>query len=206
MNEVIRFLVDLDGVFADYLTPSLRLWGFDPANYPPNQWNTWEALGISLSDYVGTIDKQPNFWREIKPYPWKDALVGFLDDLEIPWSIVTSPWLFQHPTLHSDKVAWVREHIGRSVKCNIVDDKFLMAKPQHLLIDDGHHQVSAFIAHGGQAVLFPQRWNELHQVTDPFSFVTRAVAEIVAGEPVTNRPMHSTFSVRDNADISEGAD
>lgn len=185
-QPVTRIFLDLDGVISDYITPSLKLWDFDPADYPVNCWNTWEALGISLGDYVGMIDKQPTFWREIKPYHWKDALVGFLDDLDIPWSILTSPWIFQHPTMHSDKVAWVREHVGRHVKPHIGDEKFLLAKPGHLLIDDSNAQVESFIAHGGNAVLFPQRWNKLHHIEDSFAYVTRAVAEIVSGESLAN--------------------
>jgi 5'(3')-deoxyribonucleotidase len=179
MAEVTHILLDLDGVVANFLDPALKLWGFDPANYPANEFEIATVLGISLSDFCGMIDRQPNYWRDIEPYPWKDDLVGLLNDLNIRWSVLTSPWKFQHPTMHSDKADWVRRHIGPDVKCIIGDEKYLLAKPQNLLIDDSNANVASFMAHGGRTVLFPQRWNELHYVGDQFGFAARAIMEAV---------------------------
>jgi 5'(3')-deoxyribonucleotidase len=183
MAQIEHIFCDLDGIFADYLTPSLQLWGFDPEAYPANCWNVWEALGIAKSDYIGDIDRQPDFWRQIKPYDWCDALAGFFDDIGIRWSIVTSPWLFRHPTLHSDKVAWVRKYIGSHIKCHIIDDKELLAKPGRLLIDDSDLNVSKFVESGGRAVLFPRRWNAMHEHEDTgFEHVLAEVQRIVEAD------------------------
>ena len=40
--------------------------------------------------------------------------------------------------------------------------KHFCARPDALLIDDSDHNVEAFLAHGGQAILVPRPWNPLH--------------------------------------------
>lgn len=179
MHEINHILLDMDGVIADFLSATLKLFDFPIDRYPANEWDIEKVLGISVSDMWGTIDRNPSFWRDLKPYPWKDALIGFLNDLEIPWSICTSP--ARNPQCAAQKVEWMREHISPNfTDYQIGKAKYLLANPRHLLIDDSNANCATFIAHGGEAVLFPQRWNDLHHVADGFAFVTRAVADLIA--------------------------
>ena len=62
------------------------------------------------------------------------------------------------------KVEWVHRYFRTFEKRLIITQapKSLLAKPDTLLIDDRDKNIEEFIAAGGQAILVPRPWNELH--------------------------------------------
>lgn len=175
-----HILVDMDGVLCDFFGAALSLWGFDSANYPAQEWEIANVLGISVSDFWGTIDKVPDFWRNIQPYPWTADLIEFLDGTGARWKVLTHAW--RDPQCAAQKVEWLQKNICRDFDRFSLDgscDKYLLAGPGRLLIDDSDKNVSSFIAHGGSAVLFPQRWNSLHHVSDGYAFVKASLKHFI---------------------------
>ncbi len=177
-----HILVDMDGVLADFLSASLSLWDFDPKDYPANTWEIADVLGISMSDFWGTIDKVPTLWRDLKPYPWVGELIALLNDSGVPWSTLTTP--SRNPLCAAQKIEWMREHIEPNFTNYMIGkQKYLMASPGHLLIDDYDKNVDSFREHGGQAILFPQRWNSAHRISDGWQFVATELRYRFHGDP-----------------------
>lgn len=173
-----HILVDMDGVLADFFGAALDLWGFDPSRYPANEWEIANVLGIDIDDFWANINHQPTFWRDLRPYSWTADFVDFLNGTGIPWTVST--WPAQDPKCATQKVEWLREHIAPDF-CDymIGPQKHLFAGPGKLLIDDNDKNVSTFIAKGGSAILFPARWNSLHQVSDGYLFVKAALQHYI---------------------------
>lgn len=187
MPEINHILLDMDGVISDFFSPAAKLVGVDVINYPCNQWEIADVAGISVSEFWGTIDREPGFWRNIKPYPWKDALIGFLQDLEIPWSICSTP--ARDPQCCAQKIEWLREHVAPNfTDFTFTKSKRLLANTHHLLIDDNANNVDSFVAAGGHAVLFPAIWNRLHEKSGvAFAHTLGEVARALDGSGIEVR-------------------
>lgn len=68
----------------------------------------------------------------------------------------------------SGKAGWVNKHLSLYNKQLIVTPapKSLLAGPDTLLIDDKDENIAEFVAAGGQGILVPRPWNELHGWAD----------------------------------------
>jgi hypothetical protein len=180
INPIGHIFLDLDGVLANYFESCCRLFGFDSRDYPAGQWDMWTPMGVTKSDYLATVDREEKFWWEIEPFDHALDLVDLIKQLPCTWSILTSPWVFRHRSLHSDKVAWVRQHIDADVQVDFMVDKWRLARPDALLIDDGEHNVDRFREAGGQAILFPSLLNRAHPFRDdPLTVVKSQLQEIM---------------------------
>jgi hypothetical protein len=151
----------MDGVIADFFGAALALWDFPPEQYPVNEWEIADVLGISVTEFWDRINATPDFWLGIKPFPWMKMLLDGIEATGIDWTIATSP--SRDPGCLSQKVHWLRLHLGKKFTGYMVGSrKFLMANPRNLLIDDNDANVDNFRAHGGKAILFPALWNSRH--------------------------------------------
>lgn len=169
----------MDGVLCDFWSAVLSLWDFDPAAYPANEWDMAKVLGISEGEFWERIEGTPDFWLNLKPYPWAKSLIAHVESSKLPWTVMTSPSM--DPECAKQKVQWMRRHIANKFTAYMIGSrKYLLAQPDTLLVDDNDGNVSKFIAAGGQAVLFPARWNSLHAVSDPFAFVSSAITGAIS--------------------------
>jgi 5'(3')-deoxyribonucleotidase len=164
-------LLDMDGVLADFFTGVFRLHGLSlsqiPNDYPkpwPYKIEDWVAklLGYpyTTEDLWEDIDSTHGFWFDLPMYPWAVELLNMCLDVSKGNVIVsTSPGL--HPGCYEQKVRWLRHNLPALPKANIMlgKHKFMMAKPEHLLIDDCAENVIDFMMCGGSAMQFPQNWN-----------------------------------------------
>lgn len=76
--------------------------------------------------------------------------------------ILTTPIL--DPDCSAGKVEWIYNHCPKWLHRQylIGPPKHFCARPDALLIDDADHNVEAFRACGGQAILLPRPWNADH--------------------------------------------
>lgn len=167
-----HILLDMDGVISDFVTAALtlhdRLDAFEI--WLAGEWDMPTVLGISSSEFWKRIDAEGHeFWSQLTPYPWKDELIGVIRQTA-PFTILSSPSL--HAECPTGKINWLREHLS-SVFHDFLfgHSKHLCARPNSVLIDDRDSNVERFRAHGGQAILFPQRWNSNFQIKDRISYV-----------------------------------
>lgn len=154
----MHVILDLDGVCADFVSSAFNLFRreYRPGDYPANVWDIANVLRVPESDFWGTIDREPNFWVNIRPYPWLPQLIEVIGDN--PVTVATTP---RGIDCMRQKLAWMAEHLPPRY-CGSVyfgSEKWLLASEGTLLIDDNRENIKAFREHGGEAVLFLQPWN-----------------------------------------------
>lgn len=169
----------MDGVISDFVTAALSL--HDSVNaiedWPVGEWHVSKVLGISSREFWHEINLQGHsFWSELPAYPWMDELVATIRQYA-PFTILSSPSLV--PECLSGKVWWLQQYFGRSFRDFMIGPhKYHCAKPDVVLIDDSDENVQKFRTHGGQAILFPQIWNQNHAISDPVEFIADQLHEL----------------------------
>jgi len=171
-----NILCDLDGVLSDFLSLALEKLAAneDTAPLTPTSAKDYarfghfdiaEIYGISMTKFWDTLEKGDNFWCNLKPFPWAQDLLAWLETIA-PVTICTSPSL--HPVCAKQKIEWVEKHLSRkNTHLMIGTRKYLMAKPENLMIDDYEKNIDAFRSNGGYAIKVPSNWN-----TYPLTFET----------------------------------
>ncbi len=105
------------------------------------------------------INATPDFWENIPPYSWCEALVDALQSIDEVQILTLSPKADANAS--TGKVKWVDKHLReKKLRVNIVHDKYLLAGPGRVLIDDRNSHCKKFNKHGGKSILFAQPWNE----------------------------------------------
>jgi 5'(3')-deoxyribonucleotidase len=162
MKNNLHILLDMDGVLADFFSNALRVLnretGRDLTHADCNGgYQLEKVFGISKSAFWRAIESDPNFWDELEPFEWAGELLEYLrghGDV----TISTSP--SRDPNCHYQKIKWLRDRLGICADDVMLGGKkWLMARSNHLLVDDFPKNVDAFREHGGQALLVPSGWN-----------------------------------------------
>lgn len=148
----MRIYLDVDGVLADW-TSQANDWLDLPKNTPWSEYNgsgvDWERLNDAMTF--------ASFWRNMEVLPGAKKLLLNLRKLgEVV--ICTRP--FPHENCVFGRAVWLQEQLGIGPKETIfIHDKWLLAKPATVLIDDNLENVRLFAEHGGESILFPQTYN-----------------------------------------------
>lgn len=156
-------LIDMDGVLCDFVEAAFRAHGgiYDESTYPKGEYLVANVLGISMPQFWKNIDELgEDFWVTLNPYPWMDELIATVED-EVGvgnWSIASFPSDASFSA--SGKVRWIQDKFGRDFRRYMLgEEKFRMAKPGVVLIDDHPVNCRAFVDAGGEAIEFPQPCN-----------------------------------------------
>jgi hypothetical protein len=168
----------MDGVIADWHTATLKLWGISMDNltltgkleYAIHKWISHE-LKIDLSyeelwSRINEATRNDNFWSDIQPYYHSFELVTRLSVLMQAYEgqLVVSSIPNGCHYAWGQKVLWLRSFFPELQEHFMLGkDKHLLAKPNHILIDDCDENIDKFREHGGKAIVFPQRWNRKYQ-------------------------------------------
>ena len=170
----------MDGVLSDFFDDAL--WNLNKKFRPKDpitaqqyrknpSFDMAAEFDISQEEFWQTIETNEYFWFNMTPFPWAKGLYDLLSEFA-PVTIASSPSL--NPRCIPDKLEWLSKHLGvKSDSCMFGGRKYLMAKPDTLLIDDYPKNVEKFIEAGGKAVLVPSSWN-----TEDLSF-DKVVAAII---------------------------
>ena len=128
-----------------------------------------------------------SFWGKIGRDVWRDAP----ESTEFKWllqkcedlvgrenvCILTAP--IEDPECLAGKLEWILAHCPKWLHRQYLmgPQKYLLAQPGALLIDDSDKNVDEFEACGGEVLLVPRPWNSLHRVdtrrhlSDAFHFL-----------------------------------
>lgn len=169
----IKIYLDLDGVIAQFVNQSKKVHNrTDEATC----WDYYKAWGITTTEFWKKIDADEFFWENIEKYSWTDELVDLVKSVDPKYTVLTSP--HNHPNSYKGKCTWIKEVLKidppkRAILTAIKED---CAKPNRVLIDDSNDNCEKFIAAGGQAILFPQLWNNNdHLVSNRVGYVRAAL-------------------------------
>lgn len=168
-----HILLDMDGVLVDFNKGACVVHNKLDAHKNIDNWYYYKDWGMTENDFWGPIDKTKNFWLNLEEYPWTDELISLVKESGINFTISTRP--SENHNSFSEKYKWIERKFGRRFN-NVMfgRQKYLMAKPNVLLIDDGDKNVNEFITHGGSAILFPQKWNvNAHLIDNRLEYLKR---------------------------------
>lgn len=192
-----RIYLDLDGVLADFVTPTCQVHGKDPVEilktWPRGIWDMPKALGLENDDalwapldaftlYGRTWTHAPgaDHWARFEPYKWAGYLWNLCED-RAKTTILTSP--SRHPGSAFGKVHWMRAWRGDTFRnYALVPRKAQFGKPGSLLIDDNAEACAGWKNNGGSSILFPQVWNANHAIADEGRAFEFVVAELLKME------------------------
>lgn len=189
---MVRIILDLDEVLTDFVGGACRAWDADPKKvincWSPGVWNDLapavsHAIGrpAPLSDdelWARLNGMGEGFWLGLKPLPWFDAVLDLVQSVTDDWFIVTSPG--RSPSGYAGKAEWLRRTFGPDFdRFAVTPHKHVFAAPETLLLDDCDANCHRFLHDpksgrptGGQAVVFPRRWNHLYDyAADPLPVV-----------------------------------
>ncbi len=115
-----------------------------------------------------------SFWSELEILPHVPELIAICKDLadEV---VIVSHSSSGHCYTGSKAIA---QKLGLDFIST--EHKHYLARDGVLLIDDYEKNVDAFIAAGGLAITFPQKWNQYHEYTD-FKYVRSILAAYKKG-------------------------
>ena len=161
-----NIFLDMDGVLCNFVGKVAKL--FDTTEeelyrkWEPGIYDVCIPLGVSVEEMWGKIAKEGwKHWANLPLFSWSKDLWKLCNDFA-PTVILTSP--SQDPHSLAGKSMWMNEHLGEEGK---PFRKFLVgpvkefcAATGHLLIDDSESNCKKFRENGGQAILFPQIWND----------------------------------------------
>lgn len=171
MSDRIAF-IDMDGVLCDFHHGVSEV--FDRPElmkaWPAGEYRCHVAMSIDEADFWKRIETRPSFWLYLRCYPWARNLIEAVESAGYRPIICTAPT--HDPACAAQKTQWLQAHFGRGrLDYFLGSQKHLLAQPGRILIDDSDKNCEAFAAAGGHSILFPQRWNSLHQIEDGFAAV-----------------------------------
>ncbi len=167
--------LDLHGVLVDANKGYMQVLNGGKDMYDdPKYLGDYQAV----AQYPGFLpllkDGSPTFWSELEILPHVPELIAICKDLADEVVIVS----------HSSSGNC---YIGSKAIADKLGIDFISTEHKHylardgvLLIDDYEKNVDAFIAAGGLAITFPQKWNESHKYTD-FKYVRSILTDYKKG-------------------------
>ena len=156
--------LDMDGVIADFITPSLLAADIPLKHDDVKQWNYYEPY-MTAEEFWSRIAADDTFWLDIEPYPWAHELFDACKRVA-PVIFCSSPCA--DPRCAAQKIQWLRINGFMGPDENnyiLTPHKEHFAKPFRVLIDDSDKNIDNFNWHGGYGVTFPQNYNTLTQWT-----------------------------------------
>jgi len=171
----------MDGVIADFVGAALRVHNATnlySRGTSLGKFEIEELLGQTPQEFWGRLDRDPEFWYQLRPTRDASAIVEFAEDLvgREHVAILTSPAQSEHCI--PGKRKFIADHFPqfnrRIITCPSAT-KCFVAGPQRILIDDRESNVDAFRVMGGIGVLVPREWNRLHRKSP--QFVLRSMEE-----------------------------
>ena len=193
-----KIRLDIDGVLNKLILYAMQAVGCDiplDQSYFKPEWG-WNML-LGVEHYTGKKMSDDEFWGSISQVIWRTAplseecwpilercerLVG-RENVQL---LTATPHCSKHlmaPCVLG-KMQWIEEQLPTWLhkQYYIGPSKVGCADPHTLLIDDGDHNIQAFIKAGGRAIRVPRPWNCDHDLPSLETVVMRLDELIYRGE------------------------
>ena len=149
-------LLDSDGVLSDFVSAAIKAHGHDATHESVTSWNFYEGWGLNDEQFWSKC-KGKEFWQSIEPYPWATEFYSRLAKMFDVY-ICTAP--AEDDECFAGKLDWYKRVLGVGMnRVVFARNKWLLANPLRLLIDDSPKNVSEFQNNSGMSIGFKQPWN-----------------------------------------------
>lgn len=164
--------LDMDEVIADWMASFLRYFDYRIDSRIMTRYEIWEFLGISRDEFWSQLENAPvEFWEGIKPTPWANQIVRTVTESSNDVYVLSNGAFGNAAT---GKHRWLVNHFPElQSRLMLVRDKWLVAAPNRLLVDDSAEQVEKFVRAGGEAIMIDRPWNISHKFDLPPSLEGR---------------------------------
>lgn len=188
--KVTTVLFDMDGVLAEWHRKMAELLGQNWDDLPTGSYSLKDTFGVSAEDAKLLWHKKGvEGWVTIPPTYFFIPLKRLMFEL-VEQGVkvgICSDASFA-PRAAEGKHAWLNAHgIPTDWPRIMTREKYILARPETLLVDDSPAQVSAFREHGGRALLVPRRWNCGSDLVGVDLFLTEEIKSHVFGS-IRRRP------------------
>jgi 5'(3')-deoxyribonucleotidase len=172
--------VDMDGVMNKFSSYALHYVGafdgmLDYMEYP-EECQTWDIVKsanwlrkasipeFSANTFWDALNR--NFWETIPAENYLSLMIDYLSRQvgEKNVCIATTPTL--GPDSLAGKLVWIKKNLPSYMHRQYMfgRDKFLLSRPDTLLIDDNQDNCIQFERAGGRSILVPRPWNNLYSL------------------------------------------
>lgn len=163
--------LDMDGVLCNFVKAAIEACDLPLTDDQVKDWNFFKPY-MSTEEFWSRIREYTDFWYDLELYPWAKELVASLGSEVF---FLTSPGA--DPAAATQKINWLIRH---GFLEDVFDDryilthhKYLLARPEALLIDDSMQQAKEFTDWGGHALVLKQGWNsEWEDRRDPYDLIS----------------------------------
>ena len=167
---ITTVLLDLDGVLVDLARGILELYHVpDPDTWLP-ELTSFDGLarlvskanphGMSVTQeglWATVGHRGADFWAGLRPTPWAQQILDTCTS-RAEVAICSKP-LDRDPGSAAGKLVWCEQYLPKSVHRVLTAEKWLLAKPTTLLVDDCPGHIGSFVREGGQGFAWPTWWN-----------------------------------------------
>lgn len=180
----MQIYLDVDGVLANWVEGVRVAAGIEPS--------VWDTVGHGLlptqnQSKIDAAMATREFWLGLARYPWADDLYT---ECKHHGEVMFCTQPFDSAECLAGKYQWLANHFNATMESVIfMRNKWRLANPRSLLIDDNVENCNRFQWAGGHSIIFPQPWNTadlilsdpntrqdtLHQIYDSIENVRRIV-------------------------------
>jgi hypothetical protein len=146
----------MDGVLTDFQREMMRLHQPHTLKYEDIQWNFWPQMGKTKEEFWKVADRA--FWANMPWTPEGQKLLANLERLvgRKNITLLTSPGIGGL----DGKEDWIRANIPEYRNQFFMGhEKWRVANPNTLLVDDSDQNCIAYSQVGGPFVMVPRPWN-----------------------------------------------
>lgn len=162
------FLLDMDGVLVDLVPAVFDFWEVphEKDEYPEGVFACQDAakvlkpgFDVPSEQFWGCLSI--DFWKELPKTEHCDEIMTKAVELAGLYNVFfcTFPCT---PQSAAGKMLWVEKNFpGMTSRIIMCREKWALAKPGYILVDDRCQSCRDFRHHGGDAIVVPRAWNEL---------------------------------------------
>jgi hypothetical protein len=153
--------LDMDGTLVDFRAGALKAHGWTLPD-DDGEYEFWKKFEVTASDFWGPL-RNEEFWANLQPTPEAFNLVLLAEK----YFGVDNVFLCSSgacPRSGIGKLMWIEKYLPhyRGRVQLLGPDKYKMARPGYVLIDDYDLYIEQWRMAGGHAITFPRPWNTMH--------------------------------------------
>lgn len=150
--------LDMDGIITNFNKAVCEKFDLP---YPPQTYHFFPEIRKEVNDFCDT-----SFWQNLE---WMDDghdILRAITDVFEPEKIYLLTKMMPNVEAASGKMIWIQNNLpfysDQVILMTLGVSKSLLARPDTLLVEDCDKYIKEFCEAGGQSILVPRVWNELH--------------------------------------------